>query len=278
MGPRVMRRPPKYVQGFIDRHGKPRYYLRRPGHKRMQLPGLPWSPIFMQAYEAAMEMAPRIEIGASRTRPGTVAAAVVSYFNSGKFQGHAPETRRTRKNILERFRAEHGDKRIALLQPEHVKSMMAAKAGKPQVANNFLKSIRALMQHCIESGMRTDDPTHGIKSAKVKTDGYRTWSEGDIEAFEAVHPVGSRARLALALLAVHRTAALRRRHIGAPARPERRPTSPPAEDRKIACDPRPSRVAGNSRRDTVRPPHIPDYSGWSAVLAGWLHELVPRQV
>jgi hypothetical protein len=69
MGPRVMRRPPKYVQGFIDRHGKPRYYLRRPGHKRMQLPGLPWSPIFMQAYEAAMEMAPRIEIGASRTRP-----------------------------------------------------------------------------------------------------------------------------------------------------------------------------------------------------------------
>jgi integrase len=200
MGPHLMRRPPKFVQGFIDRHGKPRYYLRRPGHKRMQLPGLPWSPIFMQAYEAAMEMAPRIEIGASRTRPGTVAAAVVSYFNSGKFQGHAAETRRTRKNILERFRAEHGDKRIALLQPEHVKSMMAAKAGKPQVANNFLKSVRALMQHCIESGMRTDDPTHGIKGAKVKTDGYRTWSEGDIEAFEAVHPVGSRARLALALL------------------------------------------------------------------------------
>ena len=34
----------------------------------------------------------------------------------------------------------------------------------------------------------------------VKTEGYRTWSESDIEAFEAAHPVGSRARLALALL------------------------------------------------------------------------------
>ena len=33
MGPNLMRRPPKYVQAFLDRHGKPRYYLRRPGHK-----------------------------------------------------------------------------------------------------------------------------------------------------------------------------------------------------------------------------------------------------
>jgi hypothetical protein len=35
MGPSLMRRPPKYVQSFIDRHSKPRYYLRRPGFKRV---------------------------------------------------------------------------------------------------------------------------------------------------------------------------------------------------------------------------------------------------
>ena len=82
MGPRTMSRPPKYVQGFVDRHGKPRYYLRRSGHKSVPLPGLPWTPAFMAAYQAAMEDAPCVEIGASRTKPGTVAAAVVSYFNS----------------------------------------------------------------------------------------------------------------------------------------------------------------------------------------------------
>jgi len=48
--------------------------------------------------------------------------------------------------------------------------------------------------------MCTDDPTRGIRGAKINSDGYRTWSEADIEAFEARHPVGSRARLALALL------------------------------------------------------------------------------
>ena len=39
-----MKRPPKYVQAFIDRNGKPRFYFRRPGFKSVPLPGLPWSP------------------------------------------------------------------------------------------------------------------------------------------------------------------------------------------------------------------------------------------
>jgi len=35
-----MRRPPKFVQGFIDRHGKPRFYFRRAGFKTIPLPAL----------------------------------------------------------------------------------------------------------------------------------------------------------------------------------------------------------------------------------------------
>ncbi len=48
-----MRRPPKYCQGFEDRHGKVRWYFRRPGYHRTALAALPWSPEFMAAYEAA---------------------------------------------------------------------------------------------------------------------------------------------------------------------------------------------------------------------------------
>jgi hypothetical protein len=71
MGPHLMRRPPKYVQGFIDRHGKARFYFRRAGFKTVALPGLPWSPPFMAAYEAALSGQPA-EIGASRVKPGTM--------------------------------------------------------------------------------------------------------------------------------------------------------------------------------------------------------------
>jgi hypothetical protein len=57
---------------------------------------------------------------------------------------------------------------------------------------------RFLRMHA--AGMRTDDPTLGVKRPKIKTDGHRTWSEDDIAAFEATHPIGTLPRLALALL------------------------------------------------------------------------------
>jgi hypothetical protein len=85
MGPSLMRRPPKFVQGFLDRHGKPRWYFRRPGFKRMPLPGLPWSPEFMAAYEEALAGQP-VQIGGSRVRPGTIHALAISYYNSHGFR------------------------------------------------------------------------------------------------------------------------------------------------------------------------------------------------
>jgi len=84
-----MRRPPKYVHGFMDRHGKPRFYFRRAGFKRVPLPGLPWSPEFMAAYDAALKGEARVAIGAGRTKPGTVNDVVVRYLSSSAFQGLA---------------------------------------------------------------------------------------------------------------------------------------------------------------------------------------------
>jgi integrase len=48
--------------------------------------------------------------------------------------------------------------------------------------------------------MRTDDPTVGIKLAASKSDGHHSWEDDEIARFEERHPIGSRARLALALL------------------------------------------------------------------------------
>jgi integrase len=201
MGPRVMRRLPKFIHGFIDRHGKPRFYFRRAGHKKVRLPGLPWSPEFMAAYQEAIEGAPRLEIGAPRSRPGTVAAAVAGYFGSAVFATRLAEsTRRTRRRILERFRVEHGDKGIATLGKAHVERMVNAKAGTPGEALNFLVALRALMRHAISAGLRADDPTIGVRAPRYRSAGFYTWSEADIAAFEARHPKGTQARLAFALL------------------------------------------------------------------------------
>jgi hypothetical protein len=72
----------KYVQAFVDRKtGAVFRYFRRPGFPRVRLPGLPGSPEFNRAYEDALAGAPA-EIGAKRTRPGTVNAALAGYYQS----------------------------------------------------------------------------------------------------------------------------------------------------------------------------------------------------
>src|SRR5262245_57841934 len=120
----VMRRPPKYTHGFIDRHGKPRFHFRRAGFKQVPLPGLPWSPEFMQAYEGALNGAPPIAIGASRTKPGTIDDVIVRYLGSASFTSKAKTTQAERRATLNRFRRDHGDKRISMLQGEHVAAIL----------------------------------------------------------------------------------------------------------------------------------------------------------
>jgi len=192
-----MRRPPKFVQGFIDRHGKPRWYFRRPGFKRTPLPGLPWAPEFMAAYEEALAGQP-VHIGGSRVRPGTMRALAISYYNSLGFRSLKPSSQAIYRRIIDRFCREHGDKRAATLQREHIVKLMAAR--KPGSANGLQKVLRMMMQHAIETGLRADDPTCDIRAIIVKTDGHHTWTESEIEQFEERHAIGSRARLAFALL------------------------------------------------------------------------------
>ena len=190
----------KHVNSFSDRYGKARHYFRKRGCKDVTLPGLPGSAEFMAAYAAALNNAAPIVIGAKRVTAGTVAATVGLYFGSTAFANLAEATQKSRGSILERFRAEHGDKPVAKIKREHVQAMVDAKAKKPSTAQNFLHALRALMTFAIKSGIRADDPTLGVTRPKIKTEGYRPWEESDVAVYKARHPSGTLARLALELL------------------------------------------------------------------------------
>ena len=49
-------------------------------------------------------------------------------------------------------------------------------------------------------GLRPDNPANGIRLPNLKTDGYHAWTEAEIEQFQERHALGTKARLALALL------------------------------------------------------------------------------
>ena len=197
MGPRL--RLPRYVHGFLDRHGKARFYFRRPGFESKPLPGLPYSPEFMSAYEAAIAGQPT-PVGAGRARPGTMGALALSYFASPAYRTLRVSTQRRHRLAIERLCREHGDKRAADLRRDHVVKLMARVADKPGAANELRGVLRAMMRHAVDIGLRADDPTHAVKAVRIKTAGHHSWSDEEIAEFERRHPVGSRARIALALL------------------------------------------------------------------------------
>src|SRR5215831_10674974 len=78
----------RYVQAWVE-NGLARHYFRRKGQPRIQLPGLPGSPEFMSAYERAFSAAPAV-VGTSRSKAGSVAAAIASYYASPSFKALAP--------------------------------------------------------------------------------------------------------------------------------------------------------------------------------------------
>ncbi|MFN3647782.1 MAG: tyrosine-type recombinase/integrase [Gemmobacter sp.] len=142
----------------------------------------------------------KAEIGKKQTLPGSIAALTASHYRSADYSGMANATKRAVRNILERFRAEHGDKRVARLEKRHIQKVMAEKAATPDAANRPLRLLRTLIAHAIDLGWRRDDPTAGFKKLRHRTEGFATWEEEHIEAFLAHHEPGSRAHLAFCLL------------------------------------------------------------------------------
>lgn len=188
----------KYIQAFTDRHGRQRHYFRKPGHKRIALPGLPGSAEFMEAYQAALSgIVPEVT---SRAKPGTMHSLIASYYASADFKTLSDSTKTTYRGIIEGFREKHGDKRIASIEPHHVRALLDGKADTPSAANNLLRMLRMLMRFAVERGLRRDDPTAHVRKVRTNTTGFHSWTEEEIAAFEAHHKLGTRARLAMALL------------------------------------------------------------------------------
>jgi integrase len=188
----------KHVNSFVCSDGRVRHYFRRGGAKAIPLPGLPGSEEFMAAYGAALAAIPgnnTAEIGAGTTSPGSISALVVAYYKSNAWAALEVDTRKTRWRIIERFRAEHGNKRVALLRQEHLETMLA-KIERPSAQRHWLKAIRGLLRAAIPS-MRKDDPTAGIPGIRMKSKSHHSWTDDEIEQYRAHWPLGTQQRLVM---------------------------------------------------------------------------------
>ena len=186
----------RYVQAFVSAGGVYHYFRRR-GAARVRLPGLPGSAEFMAAYANALAAAP-IAIGASmRSKPGGVSVAIAEYYSSQAFRSLTGGTPAQRRAILERFRERHGHMPLLSLPKEFVVTLLDTM--EPNAARLWLKTFRHFIRWAEQRKLIRDDPTWGIRVKTPKSDGHHAWDETEIAQYEATHPVGSKARLALAL-------------------------------------------------------------------------------
>lgn len=191
----------KYVVEDTDRHGNVRIYLRCPGKPKIRLREMPGTPAFDEEYRKAMAG----EILPAKAKkeiivPGSFRDLCVQYFGSATFERLDTRTKYVRRNVLDGLMDSCGAFLVANIQPKHVQALRDSKKGRSEAGNGILKALRGLFTYGVQIGMLHKNPAKEVQYIPVSGTGFHSWSPAEIERFEAVHPVGSHARLAFALL------------------------------------------------------------------------------
>lgn len=193
---------PKWVSEYPDRHGKLRYRFRRKGFAQYNFKAMPGTEHFRQEYDACVnaESAPVIAPGAGRIKSGSFDDLIIRYYCSPDFLDTSERTRTVYRGVIERWRTKYGNAIVRDLKASHVEKMMAERLPHKTSANMLRKRLRALMQYAIRQGMAEINPVLATKPFRIEGDGFHTWTEAEIDAYEARHPLGTPARLAFDLL------------------------------------------------------------------------------
>ena len=183
------------------------YFRRRLGAPKIRLRAPPGSPEFLAEYRTALEADEKPDAG---VKPRTYRWLMIQYFASEDFRDLDPRTQRVRRGILESTCAEpisqgaketFADFPLNKLSAKAIRVLRDRKATLPEAANGRVKAIRRMYAWATEADLVTGNPAREVAYKRRPTEGHHAWSEEEIAQFEARHPVGSRARLALALLA-----------------------------------------------------------------------------
>lgn len=185
----------KYLKIYRDRHGTVRRYFHRRGQKDRPLKGEPGSAEFMQAYQAALGA----EDSVFDAKTGTFAGLIVDYCRSAGFANLKPSSQKLYRLVLDRIAERHGHRLVRDARRTDTRKMVEEiGGGKPGLANITRAVLRLLMQFAVEAELRPDNPAAGLKSYRGGS--RHAWTDQELQSFERRWLLGTRERLAFALL------------------------------------------------------------------------------
>lgn len=196
-----------------DRHGNPRVYYRPPSGRMIRLRAPIGTQAFIDEYRRARdgqtEPAPKA-LRTTRAEQGSLKALIESYYLSANYKSLNPRTQRTRRGILDHIcssevdtptgRRVRGSLPYAQMMPRHVRAIRDEKLDFPEAANSRIKALGQVFRWATENDLADTDPTSPVDYLRSGSEGYHTWTVEEVRQYEAVHHVGTKARLALALL------------------------------------------------------------------------------
>lgn len=199
-----------YAKPFTDRHGHIRWRFRLRGVDKY-LPGAPGSPVFDEAYNAALEgRAPRTaKVGRipGASLPETFRAAWRHAQKSPEWKGLDPATKMKNARLADEFLNLQvaagapdtwGDMKVADFRRRHARAILAEFSDTPHKAKHLLTTIRKMLGEALDQDWIESDPTLRLKW-RPEYGGWRAWTEKERAAFEARWPYGTMARAAYAL-------------------------------------------------------------------------------
>jgi integrase len=204
----------RFVHRDVDRYGHVRIYFWRKGGRKVRIRETPGTPEFFETYRRLLNQSergalPGIAKTDGRPTPGTWRWLCAEYFASADFRRLDARGQRVRRQILETTFDEpirpgaketFGQFPLNRMQAWVIRMMRDLKA-TPEGANNRLKAIRRVFNWALDNDAVALSPARDVEYVQSASQGFHSWSIDEVEQFEAKHAVGTKARLALALLA-----------------------------------------------------------------------------
>jgi hypothetical protein len=193
-----------------DRHGTRRVYFRRRGHKMVRIYEKPGTPEFLATYNRLVASTDSAEPGKPTTPHGSLRWLCEQYFRSSVFRQLDQRTQHVRRLVLEGACAEptrpgsqlaFGAVAYVHINAKAVRVLRDRKLDAPESGNARVKALRQVFAWALaeQFGGVESNPAREVAYLKGKPGGFHSWAVEEVETFEARHPIGTKARLALAL-------------------------------------------------------------------------------
>jgi integrase len=197
----------KYPNVYVEiKRGKKAFYYRVGHGERYRLREPYGTPEFDAEYQAALSGA-LVSRAGRRVGKGTLKWLADEYRQSADWRSMGEASRKKNGGYIFDTVEKHGEEKLSDITRRSIVLGLNKRADKPYVANAWLAAMRPLFDYAVQIEAINFNPCEGVKRVKMpkaaanEEVGHHAWTDEECATFEKAYSLGTRERLAYAVLA-----------------------------------------------------------------------------